>query len=89
MPCLSTMLREHDARLQAPVEELHRVETLLEMMRAVWVLVRWVAVLVLEERLRTLAEARQTWPLCCVCGRRLRSRGMAARQLITLFGEIH
>jgi hypothetical protein len=56
------MLREHDARLQGPVEELHRVETLLEMMRAVWVLVRWVAVLVLEERLRTLAEARQTWP---------------------------
>jgi hypothetical protein len=40
------MLRAHDARLQALVEELHRVETLLEMIRAVWALVRWVAVLV-------------------------------------------
>jgi hypothetical protein len=89
MPCLHVMLREHDARLQGPVDELHRATTLFELVRRVWIVVRVVAVCLLEERLRTLAETRQTWPLCGVCGRRLRSRGLAARQLITLFGEIH
>jgi hypothetical protein len=50
MPCLSAMLSEYDVRLQAPVEDLHQATRLLEMVRAVWVLVRVVAVLVLEER---------------------------------------
>jgi hypothetical protein len=59
------------------------------MVRAVWVLIRWVAVLLLEERLRALAAPQQTWPRCATCGRRLRSRGFAARQLMTLVGEVY
>lgn len=89
MPCLTAILREHDARLQAPVDELHQATTLFELVRRVWVVVRVVAVCLLEERLQMLAERQQTWSLCGVCGRRLRSRGLAGRQLITLFGEIH
>ena len=88
MPCLHVMLREHDARLQGPVDELHQATTLFELVRRVWVVVCVVAVCLLEERLRTLAERQQRWPLCSVCGRRLRSRGFRTRQLITLFGEV-
>ena len=89
MPCLDAILREHDARLQAPVDDWHQATTLFELVRRVWAVVCVVAVCLLEERLRTLAERPQRWPLCGVCGRRLRSRGLAARQLLTLFGEIH
>ena len=89
MPCLSAMLREYDVRLQAPVEDLHQATRLLEMVRAVWVLVRVVAVLVLEERLQALAQPAPVWPRCAQCGRRLRSQGYRARQWLTLFGEVH
>lgn len=89
MPCLSVMLSEYDARLQAPVEDLHQATRLLEMVRAVWVLVRLVAVLVLEERLGSLAQQATVWPRCGECGRRLRSQGCRSRQLVTLFGELH
>ena len=89
MPCLSVMLKEYDTRLQASVEEMQRATTLIDMVRAVWVVVRIVAVLLLEERLRALAEPKPRWPLCAVCGHRLRSGGFRCRQLLTLFGEIH
>lgn len=89
MPCLSVRLSEYASRLQAPVEDLHQATRLLEMVRAVWVLVRVVAVLGLEERLRALAQPAPVWPRCGQCGRRLRSQGFRARQLLTLFGELH
>ena len=89
MPCLSTILRKHDVCLQAPVDDFHQATTLFELVRAVWVVVRLVAVCLLEERLRTLAASPAPWPLCTNCGRRLRSRGFRARQLIVLFGEVH
>ena len=88
MPCLSAMLSEYDVRLPAPVEDLHQATRLVEMVRAVWVLVRWVAVLVLEERLGTLAQPATVWPRCGACGRRLRRQGFRCRQGVTLFGAV-
>lgn len=88
MPCLSTMLSEYDARLQAPVEDLQRAWRWLELIQAVWRVVCAVAVLVLEEQLTARAQAPVDWPDCPRCGRRRQSKGFRPRRLWTLFGEI-
>jgi hypothetical protein len=88
MSCLTTILKEHDEGLQAPVREVHQAASWLELLRAVWGVVCRVAVLVLEEQLTARAQRPVDWPACPRCGHRLQSKGWRSRRLRTLFGEI-
>jgi hypothetical protein len=88
MSCLSTMLKEHDEGLQAPIREVHQAASWLELLQAVWRVVCRVAVLILQEQLAARAQRPVDWPDCPRCGHRLQSKGWRSRRLRTLFGEI-
>jgi hypothetical protein len=82
------MLRDSDARLQAPIEKVRHASHWLELMQGVWGVVCTVAVLILEEPLTARAQEPVDWPECPRCGHRLQSKGFRSRRLRTLFGEI-
>ena len=88
MSCLSTILKEHDDGLQAPVREVHQAASWLELVQAVWRVVCRVAVVILQEQLAARAQRPRAWPDCPHCGHRLQSKGWRSRRLRTLFGEI-
>ena len=55
---------------------------------AVWKLIGLVAVCVIEEIIKRRTQLQVKWPLCPQCGRRLESKGLAPRQMQTLFGLV-
>jgi len=67
---------------------VREAKSLALMVMAVWVVVRSLAVRLLEEELAVRAEAPVRWPECGHCGRRRRRQGFRERSLETLFGPI-
>ena len=88
MPYLREMLCEYDPRWQEAMTRVREAKSLALMVMAVWVVVRLLAVRLLEEELALRAEAPARWPACEHCGRRRRSKGFRERRLGTLFGPI-
>ena len=88
MPYLSEILCEYDPRWQEPVTRVREAKSLALMVMAVWVVMRQLAVRLLEEELAVRAEAPTRWPGCRHCGRRWHSKGFRERRLGTLFGPI-
>jgi hypothetical protein len=61
---------------------------LVLMVRAVWEVVRRLAVCLVEESLTMRAQQSETWPAGGRCGRWLQSKGFQPRTLHTLLGVI-
>lgn len=89
MSRLMDILCEHDAQLQEPLARVHEATSLVQIVLATWVVVRCLAVRLIEEKLAVHVQQPMPWPLCPSCGRRLQSKGFRKRKLHTLFGEIH
>jgi hypothetical protein len=61
---------------------------LVLMVLAVWEVVRWLAVRLMEESLTVRAQQPELWPVCGRCRQWLRSKGFQPRTLHTLFGVV-
>jgi hypothetical protein len=59
---------------------VREAKSLALMVMAVWVVVRLLAVRLLEEELALRAEAPVRWPACEHCGRRRHSKGFRERR---------
>ena len=59
------------------------------MVMAAWMVVRLLAVQLIEEGLSVRARLPTSWPVYPSCGRGLQSKGFRERVLYTLFGKIH
>ena len=88
LPYLSEMVCECDPRWQEAMTRVREAKSLALMVMAVWVVVRLLAVRLLEEELALRAEAPVRWPACEHCGRRRHSKGFRERRGGTLFGPI-
>ena len=88
MSHLSDILWDYDPQLQEPLTRLREAIRLALMVRAVWTVVRVLAVRLLEEGLTVRAHQPEPWPVCSSCGRRLQSKGFRERVLHTLFGVL-
>ena len=82
------MLGDYDRQWQEPLARLREAPSLALMVLAAWVVVRGVALRLLEESLAVRAQQAQRWPVCGSCGRGLQSKGWRERVLGTLFGPI-
>ncbi len=96
MLCLNDSIRYDDPssiryddpslqRLLSAVEETH---TLTALLLAVWPLARTLAIHIVESVLAARAQAPTCWPPCPTCGTPLRSKGLATRQVTSLFGPL-
>jgi hypothetical protein len=85
---LSDILGDYDPEFQELLARVGEAGSLVLMVRAVWEVVRRLAVRLMEESLTVRAQQRETWPVCGRCGRRLRSRGFHPRALHTVLGVI-
>lgn len=63
--------------------------SLTALILATWQVVRVLGVHLIEAVLAERASQPTVWPPCPVCGAAVRSKGFAARQIISLFGPIH
>ena len=80
LPYLSEMVCECDPRWQEAMTRVREAKSLALMVMAVWVVVRLLAVRLLEEELALRAEAPVRWPACEHCGRRRHSKGFRERR---------
>ncbi len=85
---LSDILWDYDPQFQEPLARLRKATSLALMVMAAWMVVRVLAVRLLEEGLIGRAQQPEMWPVCSSCGRRLQSKGCRERVLHTLFGAI-
>jgi hypothetical protein len=88
LSCLSDILGDYDRQWQEPLARLREAPSLALMVLAAWVVVRGVALRLLEESLAVRAQQAQRWPVCGGCGRRRQSKGWRERRLDTLCGTI-
>ena len=88
MSCLSDILGDYDRQWQEPLARLREAPSLALMVLAAWVVVRGIALRLLEESLAVRAQQAQRWPVCGGCGRRRQSKGWRERRLDTLCGTI-
>ena len=80
---------EEAASTQPQYEALRRPKaTLPEMVMAAWRLSLAVGVLVLQIAIQRRAQMPTWWPVCPICGKRLRSKGFADRRVLTLLGWV-
>ena len=88
MSRLSDILWDYDPQFQEPLARLREATSVALMVMVVWMVVRVLAVQLLEEGLTARAQQPETWPVCSRCGRRLQSKGFRERTLHTRFGAI-
>ncbi len=85
---LTELLRQHLPIVHPWLGAVQTAATLPALIRAAWRLGLALAVQVVQETLRQRAQAPTRWPHCPACGKRLRSKGFQARQLLTLLGVV-
>jgi hypothetical protein len=88
MLCLSDSIRHDDPAVQPLLNTVEQAQTLAQLILAVWPLARVLALHIIEYVLAERARRPVTWPPCPRCGRALRSKGFAPRQLTSLFGPL-
>ena len=88
MPSSGESLREIGLACQAGLEAVQQAPSLALMVLAALRLGMLVAARVVEAVLAERAQRRTQWPACPGCGRQLRSKGFAPRQMDTLLGAI-
>ena len=88
MLCLSQSIRHDDPSLQQGLQSAYHAANLTELILAAWALARVLAVHVVESVLREWAGRPTPWPPCPECGKALRSKGFAQREVKSLLGVI-
>jgi hypothetical protein len=88
MLCLNDSIRQDDPCVQQLLSTIEEAHTLAQLILAVWPLARVLALHVVEYVLAERAQRPLPWPPCPTCGAPLRSKGLAQRQLTSLFGPI-
>lgn len=88
MLCLSDSIRHDDPAVQALLSTIEQTQTLAQLIIAVWPLARVLALHLIEDVLAERAQRPGVWPPCPCCGRALRSKGFAPRQLTSLVGPL-
>jgi hypothetical protein len=88
MLCLSESIRHDDPSLQQGLQSAYHAANLTELILAAWALARVLAVHVVESVLREWAGRPTPWPPCPECGKALRSKGFAQREVKSLLGVI-
>ena len=71
------------------LDRLHQSQTLAAIVLAAWQIGLTVARTLVEQQLSERANQPTVWGHCSVCGQRLHSKGFAARQMLTLVGQVH
>ena len=88
MLCLNDSIRYDDPSLQRLLSAVEETHTLTALLLAVWPLARTLAIHIVESVLAARAQAPTCWPPCPTCGTPLRSKGLATRQVTSLFGPL-
>ena len=88
MLCLNDSIRYDDPSLQRLLSAVEETHTLTARLLAVWPLARTLARPIVESVLAARAQAPTCWPPCPTCGTPLRSKGLATRQVTSLFGPL-
>lgn len=88
MSCLNNSIAQSDPHLQDLVEKVNRASTLALLILAALQLGRAVAVKVVEEILNERGQAPDKRETCPKCKKRLESKGLKRREMITLIGLV-
>jgi hypothetical protein len=88
MSCLSKSIAQSDPFLQELVEKMRNAPSLGLLILAGLQLGRAVAVKVAQEVLKERGQDPTKWPLCPKCGHKLESKGLEAREMLTLIGWV-
>lgn len=89
MSCLADIILETKPEYQGLLDDISGATTLSQMILAAWQLARILAVQLVEEMLAKRAQAKTKWGTCPKCGKRIQSKGFAARQINSVIGIIH
>jgi len=88
MLCLRDSIRDDDPSVQRLLRAVEDAPSLTALILATWQVARILAVHVVEAVLTERARWPTAWPPCPACGRALRSKGFAPRQMLSLRGPI-
>jgi hypothetical protein len=88
MLCLTDSIRHDDPSVQCLVSAVEEAVTLTELLVAAWQLARVLVIHIVEDVLAERACRPTRWPACPECGRLVRSKGFAQRQVTSLFGPL-
>lgn len=89
MLCLSDSIRDDEPAVQCLVRAVEDATTLTALTLAAWQLARLLVIHIVEDVLAERACRPTRWPACPACGRSVRSKGFAPRQIMSLFGPLH
>ncbi|MBF0224173.1 MAG: ISKra4 family transposase, partial [Desulfobacterales bacterium] len=70
-------------------KSLEKAVSLQDIIISTLILIKSMAIWIVEEIIRLRANVTTDWPLCPKCGQRLESKGFQSRQILTLFGSVH
>ena len=85
---LSDSIRYDEPSVQCLVSAVEDATTLTELILAAWQLARVLVLHIVEDVLAVRACRPTRWPACPACGRSVRSKGFAPRQITSLFGPL-
>ena len=88
MLCLHDSIRLNDPSVQRVLSAVEEAHSLTALILAAWQVARILTVHLVEAVLAERARRPSSWPPCPGCGRSLRSKGFATRQVTSLFGPL-
>ena len=88
MLCLTDSIRHDDPAVQYRLRAVEDATSLTALVLAAWQVARVLTVHLVEAVLTERAHRPTAWPPCPGCGRPLRSKGFATRQVTSLCGPI-
>jgi hypothetical protein len=88
MLCLHDSIHLTDPSVQRLLNTVEDAQSLTALILAAWQVARVLTVHLVEAVLAERARRPLSWPPCPGCGRPLRSKGFAARQVTSLFGPL-
>lgn len=88
MSCLTDSIAQRDPFLQELVEKIRNASSLALLILAALQLGRAVAVKVAEEVLNERGQEPTKWSPCPECGKKIESKGLEPREMITLIGLV-
>ena len=88
MLCLYDTIHHDDPALQRLLSAVEDAPSLTALILAAWPVARLLTVHLVEAVLADRARWPSSWPPCPACGRPLRSKGFATRQVTSLFGPL-
>jgi hypothetical protein len=89
MSCRADSIAQNDSSLQDLIERMRNASSLALLILAALQLGRAVAVKVVEEILNERGQAPDQGGTCSRCGKKLESKGLKPRSVLTLLGWVH